>query len=204
MSYEDLKNFISERREAEYDCIRKQKRGVILELIEDAEMSMEELSQHLLSSNVRQQTITQALQLFQGFINIKFIKNADHNLIYQSKKELFQMGLQRNIQFTSYAKNKVSDRDKWFRGSNLLETRGLDPNTQIKQSLTWLDCLSEYFFHTSFFTNHSVTTNDKPYLVDATDKLIEDEEANNNFQNEHEEVIYQLFQNGFLQCDLDK
>lgn len=201
MPQKDLREFIEDRRHNVHPRLRNQKRGAVLEIIEDSELSVDDLAQCLLNSDVRLQSITQAVLLFTDAIRSKFIIGADPDFLFQSKQELYEMGLKKNIQFTPHVRNKINSEKQWFRTGCLLDTRGLDKIEQIKQKLVWMDCLSDFFFQTHLFDRDS-TIKDMSQQAEKSG-----EEANATVVNhmpEHEDIILQLLRSGFLQCDLGK
>jgi hypothetical protein len=133
---------------------------------------------------------TRFVNQIQTAIRTLITEENTEGLLTRSKQEIVKVAEDRNIPLRSYDKLvDLKSESDWFSRS-ALKLDGLDEPDQIKQSLRWVNCLTEFYSGEALFKEKTKS------IAITFDKL--------KLPQDEEDSIYQLWRQGYLQCDLDR
>jgi hypothetical protein len=148
------------------------------------------VTQECLDKKISLSNITRAVNATQSSI-FSLLKNQNvEGLPALSKQELVKIAEERNIPLTTREK-----RDPRYTGidsfsNSSLKLEGLDEFNKIRESLRWINCLSEFYTGESLFNescSSSSITQEQP-----------------NHQYLESDPLHQAWLAGYLQCDLSR
>lgn len=147
-----------------------------------------------------QSKITIFVKTIQTHVGVLIAEDATDSLLMPSKKELFTRAEAENIPIRKM-NYKLIDDVEWMGRAQVVDPKGLDKTSYIKECLKWTNCLFEFYSGEPLIQ--------EPKFEDfAQEEVMEDSEPKplerTQLSKEEEAVFYKLWENGYLQCGLDK